>query len=83
MDATAALTLEQRFPEVFRRGSLKLLMPLWRRASWPLPVCTNTLTLALSRCGREMATTRTPLPSVATRVSPGSRAEVMGRALWP
>jgi phosphonate transport system permease protein len=29
MDATTTLSLERRFPEVFRRGSLRSLMPLW------------------------------------------------------
>src|SRR5436309_2146776 len=49
--------------------STKWLMPLTRALSCWLPARTNTLTLALPRCGSRMATTRAPLGSVARVVS--------------
>ena len=45
------------------------LMPFSRALSWPLPVRTNTLALALASQGMAMVTTRTPFDKVVRTVS--------------
>ncbi len=57
------------------------LMPDRRALSWPLPVRTNTLALALASQGMRIVTMRTPLGRVVMSVS--GLATVAGRVMPP